>query len=213
MTEPVLPEPVPPNTPDHTDRPVPPEEAETAEPTAKAELSKARRWATGRRSRLVAAGAAVVVVVVGGTVLATAAVVRHQGERFGVRAVAVGPAGPVGPDGLPGLPGVKRVMVGAPDGPLGSVVVKGSQAMSQAVPGGAGTRLAPAPLPSLPADQAAQKAAATVSGGKVESLEPVPEQGGGTAWQVTVLGPDGIRHLITLDGTSGTVTGNTVVDG
>ncbi|MFE2608617.1 hypothetical protein ACFXDI_36050 [Streptomyces mirabilis] len=38
----------------------------------------------------------------------------------------------------------------------------------------------------------------------------VAEQGGGSAWEVEVLGTDGVRHLVTIDGAGGTVTGNTV---
>jgi hypothetical protein len=45
----------------------------------------------------------------------------------------------------------------------------------------------------------------------VESLQAVPEQGGGSAWQVTVVGPDGVRHLVTVDGASDTVTSNTTL--
>ncbi|SEK58348.1 PepSY domain-containing protein [Streptacidiphilus jiangxiensis] len=173
-----------------------------------------RRVVTGRRSRWVVGGVAAVVVV-GGAVAATAAVVHHH-DGFGER-VAVA----VGPDGLPGL---KRIMVqaqGVPGGP-GAVVVKNGQVI--AVPGGFaaggavqlptpgtdGASLAPAPLPSLSADQAVAKAEAAVTGGKVESLSSVPEQGGGSAWQAVVVGPDGVHHLVTLDGASGTVTSNTV---
>ncbi|MFF2195475.1 hypothetical protein [Streptomyces sp. NPDC058157] len=68
---------------------------------------------------------------------------------------------------------------------------------------------APAPLPALPIDQAAQKAAAAVPGGKVEALRAVPQQGGGSAWRAVVLGPDGVRHAVTISGTDGTATENT----
>ncbi|MFD0526874.1 hypothetical protein ACFQ1I_05720 [Kitasatospora arboriphila] len=50
-------------------------------------------------------------------------------------------------------------------------------------------------------------------GGKVESLRPADRQGGGRSWQAVVVGTDGVRHLVTVDGTSGAVTGNSVVDG
>ncbi|MCT9094076.1 hypothetical protein N4G70_35275 [Streptomyces sp. ASQP_92] len=70
--------------------------------------------------------------------------------------------------------------------------------------------LAPAPLPALPAAQAVDKAAGAVSGGKVESLLVVTQQGDGSAWQAVVLGPDGVRHAVTLAGTDGTATSNTV---
>ncbi|MEU3408170.1 hypothetical protein ABZ766_30060 [Streptomyces sp. NPDC006670] len=68
---------------------------------------------------------------------------------------------------------------------------------------------APAPLPALPIDQAAQKAAAAVPGGKVEALRAVPQQGGGSSWRAVVLGPDGVRHAVTLSGADGTPTTNT----
>ncbi|WP_329200628.1 MULTISPECIES: hypothetical protein [unclassified Streptomyces] len=76
--------------------------------------------------------------------------------------------------------------------------------------GGGAKPAAPAPLPSLPATQAVDKAAGAVSGGKVESLRVVVEQGGASAWDAVVLGPDGVRHDVTLSGSDGTVTGNSV---
>lgn len=175
-----------------------------------------RRLAAGRRSRWVTGGVAALVVI-GGTAVVTAALVHH-GDEGGVRAVAVGPGG---------LAGVKRLIAEGGSGG-GAVVVKGGQVVkvpggivggAQAVPqqpptpGADGTDPAPEPLPSLLAGQAVSKAAATVAGGKVESLEVVPEQGGGSAWQATVLGPDGVRHLVTLDGATGTATSNTVLGG
>jgi hypothetical protein len=72
---------------------------------------------------------------------------------------------------------------------------------------------APAPLPSLSAADAVDKATSAVKDGKVESLAPVTEQGGGRAWRIVVVGPDGVRHVVTVDGTGGTVTGNTVLGG
>ncbi|MEU8436749.1 hypothetical protein AB0F18_28350 [Streptomyces sp. NPDC029216] len=66
-----------------------------------------------------------------------------------------------------------------------------------------------APLPALPIDQAAQKAAAAVPGGKVEALRVIPQQGGAGSWQAVVLGPDGVRHAVTVSGTDGTLTANT----
>ncbi|BFV55707.1 hypothetical protein KCMC57_up08110 [Kitasatospora sp. CMC57] len=67
----------------------------------------------------------------------------------------------------------------------------------------------PAPLPSLDAADAVVKASSAVPGGKVESIRPATEQGGGLAWQAVVLGPDGVRHLVTVDGADATITGNT----
>ncbi|MFH7595214.1 hypothetical protein WDV06_08920 [Streptomyces racemochromogenes] len=72
---------------------------------------------------------------------------------------------------------------------------------------------APAPLPSLSAADAVNKAATAVDDGKVESLAPVTEQGGGRGWRIVVVGPDGVRHAVTVDGAGGTLTGNTVLGG
>ncbi|MGW6710061.1 hypothetical protein ACWGDE_34945 [Streptomyces sp. NPDC054956] len=69
---------------------------------------------------------------------------------------------------------------------------------------------APVPLPALPAAQALAKAEAAVPGGKAEALKVVPQEGGGSAWRVVVLGSDGVRHAVTLAGSDGTVTSNTV---
>ncbi|MFF2512809.1 PepSY domain-containing protein [Streptomyces sp. NPDC058086] len=73
----------------------------------------------------------------------------------------------------------------------------------------AGT-LAPAPLPVVSAAAAIEAAGKAVSDSKTEALRVVAEQGGGSAWEVEVLGADGVRHLVTIDGATGTVTGNTV---
>ncbi|WP_326586154.1 hypothetical protein [Streptomyces sp. NBC_01294] len=51
-----------------------------------------------------------------------------------------------------------------------------------------------------------------MTGGKVESLRVVGQEGGGSAWLAVVLGPDGVRHAVTVSGTDGTVTSNTTVD-
>ncbi|GAA3013022.1 hypothetical protein GCM10020229_25440 [Kitasatospora albolonga] len=77
----------------------------------------------------------------------------------------------------------------------------------------AGPARAPAPLPSLDAADAVVKASSAVPGGKVESLHPVSVSGGGRAWQAVVLGPDGVRHAVTVDGTTFAITSNTVVGG
>lgn len=75
-----------------------------------------------------------------------------------------------------------------------------------------GARKAPVALPPLPAAQALEKAAGAVPGGKAEALRVVPQEGGGSAWLAVVLGPDGVRHAVTLSGQDGTVTGNTPVN-
>ncbi|MFE6749775.1 hypothetical protein ACFVGM_28280 [Kitasatospora purpeofusca] len=78
----------------------------------------------------------------------------------------------------------------------------------------AGPRPAPAPLPSLDAADAVVKASSAVPGGKVETLHPVSATGGGgRAWQAVVLGPDGVRHAVTVDGTTFAITSNTVTGG
>ncbi|MFF7586338.1 hypothetical protein ACFZCK_02465 [Kitasatospora purpeofusca] len=76
-----------------------------------------------------------------------------------------------------------------------------------------GAHLAPAPLPSLDAADAVVKASSAVPGGKVESLHPVSATGGGRAWQAVVLGPDGVRHEVTVDGATFAITSNTVTGG
>ncbi|MER7845970.1 hypothetical protein ABTZ03_18690 [Kitasatospora sp. NPDC096077] len=78
---------------------------------------------------------------------------------------------------------------------------------------GPGDGGAPAALPAVAASAALEKAQAAVPGGRVDSLRRVGEQGGGTAWAVTVVGPDGVRHLVTVDGSGGQLTSNTVVSG
>ncbi|MFF8266693.1 hypothetical protein ACF059_04790 [Streptomyces sp. NPDC016562] len=167
--------------------------------------SRAARWA--------AAGAAV--VVVGGGVAALAVADHHdhhradRGPRFHWTVPGPGP-GPGG-DGrhapqphhegkrgdldVPALPKLPEGL-GRPDGGAG-----------RQGPGAA----APAPLPSLAIGEAADKAAAAVPGGKVESLRPVAQDGGGSAWLAVVLGQDGVRHAVTVSA-DGTVTGNTPVD-
>ncbi|WP_377266897.1 hypothetical protein [Peterkaempfera sp. SMS 1(5)a] len=211
MTEPVVPGP-PDDEPDVQEKPVQEKavQEEAVKPGPK--RSVVRRWVSGPRSRWVVAGPAAVVVV-GATVVATAAVVHHQDRGFSVH--AVGPA-----LGLRGVPGVRRVVPDAQGG-REAVVVKGGQdatvplpPLEQAPgPGAPGAQVAPAPLPELPADQGLKKAEGAVAGGRVESLQAVPEQGGGSAWQATVLGPDGVRHLVTVDGATGAITSNTAIGG
>ena len=148
------------------------------------------------RARWVALGVAT--VVVGGVAVAVAA--DHHGDHHH----------------RPGLAAEGRWHHGKPDG--GGPVVKDHEkdrllrrheGLPHAPGAGAVRGGAPVPLPELPAQQAAEKAAAAVPGGKTESLRPIPQQGGGTAWRAVVLGPDGTRHLVTLSGSDGTVTGNT----
>ncbi|MEU9083458.1 hypothetical protein [Streptomyces sp. NPDC048357] len=199
--------------------PPPSEQPETAP-----EAGARKRDALGRlvprtkTARWVAAGAAV--VVVGGGVAAVAVAERHDGPGDrGPRLVWAEPGGKGGfkhgPQGIEppherkggrGGPEVSERRAelfgpGAPDAP--------------GVPGGKGGlhKAAPAPLPSLAIADAADKAAAAVTGGKVESLRVIAQDGGGSAWLAVVLGPDGVRHAVTVSGSDGAITSNTVIDG
>ncbi|MCX5208086.1 hypothetical protein OG689_01955 [Kitasatospora sp. NBC_00240] len=165
---------------------------------------RAGRWVRGRSARWVAAGAAV--VVIGGG--AAAAAIHHEEEGRGDHRVSAagdrerfdGRSAHQGRDGerADGRAGQRA------DGPN---TLGGRQA------DGLDAKAAPAPLPSLGAADAVAKASAAVADGRVESLTAVAEQGGGRAWRAVVVGPDGVRHVVTVDGASGTVTGNTVLGG
>ncbi|WP_033250328.1 hypothetical protein [Kitasatospora phosalacinea] len=190
------------------------------EPTEPAGAARRRSLRLPRRREVRwVLGAAAVVVLGVVAVEAGAALERHhdRGRPVFDRAHAVKVPGVEVP-GLPGLPG-------AP----GTLVVRGEDGSVRAVVGGDGElpegpfrpgadgradgRLAPAALPAVPADQALAKAAAAVPDGKVAALEVVGREGGGSSWAVEVLGADGVRHLVTVDGTDGSVTGNTVAGG
>ncbi|GAA2823825.1 hypothetical protein GCM10010441_55330 [Kitasatospora paracochleata] len=179
-----------------------------------------------RRTRWLVAGAGVVAagVVVAG---AAAAVVHHHDERVQGVARAEGPFGkPMGGKfGHGGAPGDDGGAVRVKRGPGGRVTAEGAP-VPPGAPGAPGTlsrpggqfrtgpgALAPAALPAVPADQAAVKAAAAVPGGRVAGVTVVGREGGGSSWAVVVLGTDGVRHLVTVDGTDGSITGNTVEDG
>ena len=184
------------------------------------------RWISGRRARWITAGA--VVVLVGGSALGVAAVHGHD-DHGDVRRAArgMGDEGPQGGIRADSRPGGGR----AENGDKGRVRGrdKGRAVGREKGTEGKGTEdkgteqkaagenrsdgLAPAPLPAITAVQAADKAAAAVADGRVESLSTVAQQGGGTGWQVVVLGPDGVRHRVTVDGASGQITGNTVDGG
>ncbi|MEU6890351.1 hypothetical protein ABZ934_00855 [Streptomyces sp. NPDC046557] len=159
------------------------------------------------RTRWVALG--LVVLVGGGGAAAAVAVAEHHHEAREEHPAAASEHergdGPKGgrADGEPHAFGRQD---GRDDAP-------GRMRPGRGFPGGDGAKaVAPAPLPALAATQAADKAAAAVSGGKVESLRVVVEQGGASAWDAVVLGPDGVRHDVTLSGGDGTVTGNTVLE-
>ncbi|MFD7084184.1 hypothetical protein [Streptomyces sp. NPDC059918] len=174
------------------------------------------RLAREGRTRWVALGA---VVVIGGG-LAAVAVAEHGHDHvrggFAAKVRAHGPGeGPMG-----GRPGPMTHKGGEPevvDGDRAFPDENGAAGRGPAgrEPGGgrAGgfAKGAPAPLPALSAAQAVEKATAAVEGGKLESLRPVTQQGGGSAWLAVVLGTDGVRHAVTLAGADGAVTGNTAV--
>ncbi|MEU9252011.1 hypothetical protein AB0D66_09245 [Streptomyces sp. NPDC048270] len=173
---------------------------------------KGARWA--------ALGAAV--VIVGGTAVAVAVHEHHHermsGPRFawaeadregGMRRGpagggedgdrAFGPENRKHPKDLKDLKVLKEMREAAPNPRAGEEGSRGSG------------KTAPAPLPSLAIGQAADKAAGAVEGGKVESLRVVAQEGGGSAWLAVVLGPDGVRHAVTVSGTDGAVTSNVPV--
>ncbi|MFF8536442.1 hypothetical protein ACN6K9_005445 [Streptomyces sp. SAS_267] len=167
-----------------------------------------RRRLGGRGARWAVAGTAAVVVIGGGV----AAAAIHHHEEDGRVEHRMAPAGAhawrdgfrVESEGRDGHDGLKQR-----DGRI-----RGGEAGSLGEDGrGLSAGEAPAPLPSLSAADAVDKAASAVKDGKVESLAPVTEQGGGRAWRIVVVGPDGVRHVVTVDGTGGTVTGNTVLGG
>ncbi|WP_159400946.1 hypothetical protein [Streptomyces sp. NRRL B-24484] len=161
--------------------------------------ARAGRWVRGRSARWVAVGAAV--VVLGGG--AAAAAIHHEEEGHGDR------------HRVSAADGRHHRMVTGGDEEAGGT--RGPEDGRRGPDGEArdevGAKAAPAPLPSLAAADALAKAQAAVAGGRVESLTTVAQQGGGRAWQAVVVGPDGVRHVVTVDGTSGALTGNTVLNG
>ena len=194
--------------------------------------ARAGRWVRGRSARWVAAGAAV--VVIGGG--AAAAAIHHEEEDRGGRCTVAKVDDKLRMSAEEGGADDKQRLL-AEGGVIGKqcVLAEGGEVdkkrlsaeggvadkkhlsaedgsgVKDSRPGQAAP--APAPLPSLDAADAVAKAAAAIPGGKVESLTAVAQQGGGRAWQAVVVGPDGVRHLVTVDGTSGTPTGNTVLGG
>ncbi|MFE2323212.1 hypothetical protein ACFXD5_04645 [Streptomyces sp. NPDC059385] len=180
----------------------PQEQAFEGVPGATEQKPTGGRRPLGRRARWAAAGAAVVVVIGGGA--AAAAIHHHEEEGRGEHKVASA--------GEHERHDESREHSEGRDGHDGRHRggERGSRADDSRDPSTDG---APAPLPSLSAADAVSKAAAAVNDGKVESLAPVTEQGGGRAWRIVVVGPDGVRHAVTVDGTSGTLTGNTVLGG
>ncbi|MFD3696984.1 hypothetical protein ACFWUZ_12660 [Streptomyces sp. NPDC058646] len=192
--------------------PVQPEPSEPSEPSRNGTPAAGSRGraALGRLvprssgARWAVLGAAV--VVVGGGVAAVAVAEHHHDrpDRPRFARVVPGPEGPVERRLEGGGPGHRQA------GPKEHKALGDHEA---APDGRAGLfKAAPAPLPSLAIGEAAEKAAAAVTGGKVESLRAVAQEGGGGAWLAVVLGPDGVRHAVTVSGTDGTVSGNTRLD-
>ncbi|MFD8022009.1 hypothetical protein ACFV6G_16460 [Streptomyces lavendulae] len=168
----------------------------------------------GRGGRWAAAGVAAAVIVGGGA--AAVAVAGHHHERVGkgprVEWAEGGHEGGHGHgrEGGPGRAheGKGERMAHRQGAPVIRDGADGLEGTRQGTP-----KSAPAPLPSLAIGQAAEKAAGAVSGGKVESLRPVAQEGGGSAWLAVVLGPDGVRHAVTVSGSDGTVSGNVTLNG
>ncbi|WP_030161014.1 hypothetical protein [Streptomyces sp. NRRL S-244] len=169
------------------------------------------RLAREGRTRWVALGA---VVVIGGG-LAAVAVAEH-GHRDHMRGGFAAKVRVHGPGEKPaeGWAGPMPHKGGEPEVVDGDRGFPGGRGPVGRGPGGradgSAKAAAPVPLPALPAAQAVEKATAAVEGGKLESLRTVAQEGGGSAWLAVVLGPDGVRHAVTLAGADGTVTGNTV---
>ncbi|WP_330334354.1 hypothetical protein OHS33_34480 [Streptomyces sp. NBC_00536] len=170
-----------------------------------------------RGARWAAVGAAV--VLVGGGAAAAAVVERHH-EHEGKLSVSRadsdhenGQNGEHGENGDGRGPGGHGGKDGRRGGKPGEMQQRGERGYGAGAGAwnGKGLKAAPAPLPALPLSQAADKAAAAVTGGKVESLRVVGQDGGGSAWLAVVIGPDGVRHSVTVSGADGTVTGNTVM--
>lgn len=207
MSESVPPSEQPERAPEPTFRPTPENAPETG---ARSRKGLVRLVPRQRGARWAALGAAVVIVGGGVAVAAVAVADRHSDRHpIGAREFRVryeggdqrAGAGPgehrAGERRVRTEPGAPAPRDGSADGGVRPALPKG----------------APAPLPSLGIAEAAEKAAGAVSGGKVESLRVIGQEGGGSAWSAVVLGPDGVRHAVTVAGTDGTVTGNTVVPG
>ncbi|MFJ3980180.1 hypothetical protein [Streptomyces sp. NPDC090021] len=203
--------------------PPPPEQLSENAPEAGARKRErvvlSRLVPRSRRARWGVAGAAVVVVGAGVTAVAVAEHHDHHVRADRGAHTFRWEGGPErGPHG--GAPGGERARKGhgGEDGP--AVRERFGRPEAPGLPGRAERRdgpgkgaQAPAPLPSLSIGDAADKAAAAVQGGKVESLRAVAQEGGGGAWRAVVLGPDGVRHAVTVSGTDGTITGNTTLGG
>ncbi|MET9033933.1 hypothetical protein [Streptomyces mirabilis] len=197
-------------------QPEPPQQPEST-PDSPVELPKSAKSAKTFRARLprvsrrrgAVLGAAVLLAAAAGA----AVVVHHDhGERGDHGRFAAEHRRADGRDDRQGAYGQAR---GGRGGRHGESRLDGNSQGTQNSQSGqegqsaAGT-LAPAPLPAVSAAAAIEAAGKAVPDSKTEALRVVAEQGGGSAWEVEVLGTDGVRHLVTIDGAGGTVTGNTV---
>ncbi|MFG3223801.1 hypothetical protein ACGF07_03305 [Kitasatospora sp. NPDC048194] len=181
-------------------------------------LGRAGRWVRRRSKRWVVVGAAA--VVLGGAAAAVAMHHEHEGHGDGRRWAAGDQDRFDGQERGHGQERGDGQGAGEGQGRDGGRQRHGGRHEQQGPQGRSDDseqartgQDAPAPLPATDAADAVAKAAAAVSGGKVQSLTPVAEQGGGRAWRAVVVGPDGVRHAVTVDGANGTVTGNTVLGG
>ncbi|RPE33761.1 hypothetical protein EDD38_2059 [Kitasatospora cineracea] len=216
---------------DLTKLPAPEPSSAAAGPAPAPGASRRSLRLPGRRGVRWVLGAAVVVVLGVAAVGTGVALERHHERGVPVFDRAYVGRGPLAAPGVPKAPGVPgKVVVRGADGSVQVFPGAGAEQLPEGVaglPGFQGSRgfqgvqdgdgpaqgLAPAALPAVPADQAVAKAAAAVPNGKVDALAVVGREGGGSSWSVEVLGPDGVRHLVTVDGTDGSVTGNTVAAG
>ncbi|MFJ9475455.1 hypothetical protein ACIRRI_10605 [Streptomyces mirabilis] len=198
-------------------QPEPPQQQPESTPDSPVELPKSAKSAKTFRARLprvsrrrgAVLGAAVLLAAAAGA----AVVVHHDhGERGDHGRFAAEHRRADGRDDRQGAYGQAR---GGRGGRHGESRLDGNSQGTQNSQSGqegqsaAGT-LAPAPLPAVSAAAAIEAAGKAVPDSKTEALRVVAEQGGGSAWEVEVLGTDGVRHLVTIDGAGGTVTGNTV---
>ncbi|MGW2250991.1 hypothetical protein ACWCXH_12415 [Kitasatospora sp. NPDC001660] len=199
------------------------------QPSAKRRRAAARvrAWAAGRERRIMAGVAAVALVGAGGLALAATHGEHGRGHHQAMNWAEDSQDGQDGQDGQ-GEHGGRGGEHGGFQGEHGGEARKGGHGgqghhhggrQGDGEQGGGHGRdgnadgAAPAPLPSVAASAALEKAQGAVPGGRAESLERVTAQGGTAAWSVVVVGPDGVRHQVTVDGASGELTGNTVVDG
>ncbi|WP_441246218.1 hypothetical protein [Kitasatospora sp. McL0602] len=191
--------------------PPPSEQGEPSTPGLRKRVRFTRLVPRRRGTRLAALGAAVIIVGAGAAAVTVADHHRGEHEQRGGQPTAAGRADGGHTKNHGESHGENRAQGHGKGHGEGHEKGHGENASHEnGSNGGPGPALAAAPLPALPAAQAADKAAAAVPGGKVESLQVVGQQGGGSAWLAVVVGPDGVRHQVTLSGADGTPTSNIV---